>query len=36
MQKIYKQRLLHSHINQVYILSVRSFKDRTTHIEEQI
>jgi glycosyl transferase family 25 len=36
LPKIYKQRLLHSHIDQVYVLSVKSFKDRITHIKNQM
>jgi glycosyl transferase, family 25 len=36
LPKIYKQRLLHSHIDQVYVLSVKSFKDRITHTKNQM
>ena len=36
MPKIYKHRSLHSLIDQVYVLSVKSFKDRIAHIKEQM
>jgi len=36
VQKIHTQRLLHSHIDQVYVLSVKSFKDRIAHIKDQM
>jgi glycosyl transferase family 25 len=36
MPKKYRSNLLHSYIDQVYVLSVKSFRDRINHIENEM